>query len=47
MTTTETPKVFEFYVQKGFNPDNSDAYAVMLINPQGFRDDTTPHITPI
>lgn len=47
MTTTETPKVFEFYVQKSFNPDNSDAYAIMLINPQGFGDDTTPHVTPL
>ena len=47
MTTTETPKVFEFYIQKGTNPDNSEAYAIMLINPQGFGDDTTPHATPL
>lgn len=47
MTTTETPKVFEFYVQKGVNPDTTAAYAVMLVNPQGFGDDTTPHVTPL
>lgn len=47
MTTTETPKVFEFYVQKGVNPDNSEAYALMLVNPQGFGDSTTPQLTPL
>lgn len=47
MTTTNTPKIFEFYVQKGVNPDNSEAYALILVNPQGLGDDTTPQVTPL
>lgn len=47
MTTTETPKVLEFYVQKGFNPDNSEAYAIMLVNPEGFGDNTNLLMTPL
>ena len=47
MTTTEFPKVFEFYVKKGFNPDNSDAYVIMFIAPQGDENGSSPIGTPI